>query len=438
MMIQPKRAHWIEILAAGLVLFSVSSPARAGGIEYLSNQSADYIRTFSRNAATDSPDAVSYNPAGTAWLKDGVHLSLSSQTLLGQYAIDYDGKTYTADVAVPSLPALHAVFKRGELAVFGAFTIPAGGGALTYNDGLPYLIPLITFVKDPTGPTPKDGVFSGSSIFYGVTVGAAYRLFGKLSVAVAGRAVLADKAFSGHATYGDVKAELDTTKQAMGFAPILGLTIKPGFGVTLAARYEGAAAMEFTAKTKTVNMKGAADWQGTALESFVDGAKEQRDMPATLGLGAAWTGKGITVSTSFHAYMTKAADSAKDYAGVPGTGGLGAYSKSWDDDYEDGWDVALAVEYQVTDALLLSTGAVRASLGGSKDTLNDFEQALDSDSVCGGVRYTLNKRLKLTAAVSRTFYKDDSNEALVPLVYPSPETYRKRVFDLAVGVQYSF
>jgi len=35
--------------------------------DYLSNQSPEYHRTFSRNASIDSADIVNYNPAGTVF-----------------------------------------------------------------------------------------------------------------------------------------------------------------------------------------------------------------------------------------------------------------------------------------------------------------------------------------------------------------------------------
>ena len=435
----PQRRRIATAIAfAACVALLAPTAALAGSIEYLSNQSADYIRTFSRNASVDGPDAATYNPAGTTFLKGNIYLGISNQTLLGEYGITYDGRRYPADVMVPVLPSVHGVFKLGSLAVFGAITVPSGGGSLTYEEGLPYLIPLVTFVKDPDGPDPKDGEFSGSSVTYGLTVGAAYSLMNMVSLSLGGRVNLSQKAYQGHATYGTVKAELDTEKSALGFTPIIGLAVSPGFGLTLSARYEAKTSMEYEAKTTTKNMKGTDDFKGTALESFIDGAKEQRDMPAVLGAGASWTGFGLTVSASMHYYFTKDADSEKDYAGIPGTNGLGAYAKSWDDDYDNGWDLAVAGEYQVTKDLLVSAGYIKAKLGGSKATFNDFEQALDSNSFCGGVRYAVLDSVLLTLAVSRTFYEDGSNEALVPIVYAKPETYDKRVLDIALGGQFRF
>ncbi|UCF55710.1 MAG: long-chain fatty acid transport protein, partial [Deltaproteobacteria bacterium] len=53
-------------------IFSASSSLFAGGIDTKSNLSAEYIRTLNRNAATDSADAVVYNPAGVMKMEDGL------------------------------------------------------------------------------------------------------------------------------------------------------------------------------------------------------------------------------------------------------------------------------------------------------------------------------------------------------------------------------
>jgi len=416
-----------------------SPDARAGSIEYLTNQSADYIRTFSRNAAVDGPDIIAFNPAGTPFLKDGIHFGLSNQTLLGEYAIEYKDKKYTADVMVPALPSLFAAWKKGDLAIFGAFTVPAGGGSLEYSDGIPYLIPLYSFVDKPDGNEPTNGVFAGSVVFYGGTLGAAYKLFDMISLSIAGRVPMADKQFDGHATYGTKKAELHTNKAATGFNVIAGLTVRPGFGLTLGARYETKTAMEFTAKTSTNNLTAMDSWKNLPLESFADGAKEQRDMPAVLGIGLAWESPfGLTLSTSYHSYDTAGADSDKDNPGneIPGVGALGAYVKSWDDDYNSSWDLAFAAEYKVTDKLLVSVGYIRAVMGGNKDTYSDFEFALDSNSIGGGARYMVTDTLAVTLGVSKTMYEDGKNENLAVLVAEGPETFSKSVMDIALGVAY--
>jgi UPF0716 family protein affecting phage T7 exclusion len=76
-----------------LATIMVGSAVFAGSIDYLSNQSARYLMTFSRNAATDAADIANYNPAGTAFLAPGLTIDFSTQTLFKPYSqkttIDY-------------------------------------------------------------------------------------------------------------------------------------------------------------------------------------------------------------------------------------------------------------------------------------------------------------------------------------------------------------
>ena len=46
-----------KILMGCLAAAAMMPGAFAGSIDYLSNQSADYVRTYSRNATTDAADA---------------------------------------------------------------------------------------------------------------------------------------------------------------------------------------------------------------------------------------------------------------------------------------------------------------------------------------------------------------------------------------------
>ena len=55
-----------------------SSLALASGLNTNTNQSAAYLRNVARYATTEA-DAPYYNPAGTAFMTDGFHISLNSQ-----------------------------------------------------------------------------------------------------------------------------------------------------------------------------------------------------------------------------------------------------------------------------------------------------------------------------------------------------------------------
>jgi len=60
--------------------------AFAGGIVTNSNQSAQFIRTMSRNASTEI-DATYFNPAGLTQLADGWHFSLHNQTIFQEKTV---------------------------------------------------------------------------------------------------------------------------------------------------------------------------------------------------------------------------------------------------------------------------------------------------------------------------------------------------------------
>ncbi|MDR1211385.1 MAG: hypothetical protein LBK40_04040, partial [Spirochaetaceae bacterium] len=116
-------------LAAGLF---------AGSIDYLSNQSINWMMTTSRNAATDSADIVNFNPAGTVFLPQGLSLDVSNQTLFKFYKNELDSpvdKTLEQDEPTWFLPNLYAVYNFGRmgpglLAAYLQAGIVAGGGNL--------------------------------------------------------------------------------------------------------------------------------------------------------------------------------------------------------------------------------------------------------------------------------------------------------------------
>ena len=77
-------------LTAFSVFVLVAGSALAGGIDHKTNFSAEYARTMNRNAAIDYADAVVYNPAGTAFMADGLYLNGSLQYLDKSYTNTID------------------------------------------------------------------------------------------------------------------------------------------------------------------------------------------------------------------------------------------------------------------------------------------------------------------------------------------------------------
>jgi len=189
----------LTFFAAFLMLAQL---AFAGGLLTNTNQSAQFIRMMSRNASTGI-DAVYFNPAGLIKMDDGWHFAVYSQTIFQTKPVDSkfpllnDGY-YEGVVNVPVFPTAFAVYKMDNWAFSLGFGPNAGGGSAVYDRGLPsFEIPLTKIapglgqlaglqqagvdIELPNG-YDADLYFDGSSVFWGIQLGATYRASEMLSV----------------------------------------------------------------------------------------------------------------------------------------------------------------------------------------------------------------------------------------------------------------
>lgn len=180
------------------VLLLVAHFAFAGGPLTNTNQSAQFIRMLSRNASTDI-DAAYFNPAGLTKLNDGWHFAIHSQSIFQDKTINsgfplLNDPEYTGDVSVPVFPSAYAVYKKDKLALSLNFNPVGGGGSAEYARGLPsFEIPITKIVPALAGLTQIDPAlnvtaydadleFSGTSLFWGLQLGASYKLNDMFSV----------------------------------------------------------------------------------------------------------------------------------------------------------------------------------------------------------------------------------------------------------------
>lgn len=197
-----------------LVVLSVmiSWVSWAGGLLTNTNQSSQFIRTLSRNASTDV-DAVYFNPAGLTKLDNGFYVALHNQTIFQTKTVTNDfyllnNHTYVGDVTVPVFPTGFAVYKMDKLAFSLGFGPNAGGGAATYENGLPSFeipvaqnVPALSALSKlgyPVEAYDVDIRFEGTSVFWGFQLGASYKVNDMFSVYAGARYLPAKNKYSGY------------------------------------------------------------------------------------------------------------------------------------------------------------------------------------------------------------------------------------------------
>lgn len=175
----------------------------AGGILTNTNQSAQFARMLSRNASTDL-DAVYFNPAGLSQLKNGFYFGLHNQSITQTKTVSSEfGKNltpqmplkyneYVGDVKAPVFPTAFAVYKLDNWAFSAGFGPNGGGGSAKFEHGLPSfekqvarLVPQLSGLSAlgiPVEAYDVDIQFEGTSVFWGIQLGATYKVNDVLSV----------------------------------------------------------------------------------------------------------------------------------------------------------------------------------------------------------------------------------------------------------------
>jgi long-chain fatty acid transport protein len=402
----------------GFIAAAVIMPsAFAGSIDYLSNQSADYIRTFSRNAAEDYADAAFYNPAGTAFMKDGLSLQLNNQTILKYYSDTYNGKKYETDLPTLSLPSFWGVYKKESMSGYIGFSAIGGGGQVDYKDGIPLMAQMA-----PAPTTFTDGKLYVNQLYPSMTLGGSYAFNTSVSVSLGARAVYMIRKYTGEATYSVgatpvATQRLDAQETAFGVGGIVGVDIRPIEKLNVALRFETPVILD--AKTKVDN--------GKSFGLFKDGSKRRKDLPAVIAAGIGYTIGGLTLTTSTDVFCIGWSDQGTDSAAK------GLYNNGYDDDFDNfGYEVSASAEYAIIPNFLkASVGYMYNKVGGNDKTYTDFDFSLDSQSVGTGVKLAFADNIEGTLALGRIFYADGKNAS-------KTVTYKKAAYTVALGLDYRF
>jgi long-chain fatty acid transport protein len=403
-------------------------------LDHNTNFSAKYMRTLSRNGGMDGSDISHYNPAGTAFMKDGLYVEVDNQSYLKEYSHKTaSGTEYKEDKSVPVFPTAFVVFKQQQFAGFINLTWPAGGGVVEYDD---------TFMHAIAGSAVSaEGKFATMAL----TFGGAYAINQMISVSLAGRYVSVDN--SGKFMAGTYMFQ-DVTMKGTGWTGVIGVDVKPMNELNIGIRYELNTGVEIEKKIKNGPAWAgfSAPYNAYANTSYT--YKYNHDVPAILALGADYKiDNNMAVSLSVHYFfnsmatwdeyennysMASGQNMGKNY--VNGTSG-----DTYMDKVEDGYEIGLGFAYKMMANLELSAGYLYTKTGQNKYTVaydsKFLAASLDAQTFGLGVGYEAIPGLVINFAVSKTFYKEaEGTKSVFGSTFVNK--YNKDVTDIALGVEY--
>ena len=189
-----------KAILAGIMLATAATTAQAGGILTNTNQSIDFLRNPARDAAIGL-DGVYSNPAGVAFMPEGFHLGFNWQyahqtrtitstnpvLALGKKNNGSDTKKFEGIADAPFIPSIQAAWNKNNWSLQFNLSVPGGGGACEYADGLGSFESTVGAIANqlkPLGATgyDMDGYMQGRQYYFGVQVGSAYKVNDNLAV----------------------------------------------------------------------------------------------------------------------------------------------------------------------------------------------------------------------------------------------------------------
>ena len=514
----------LKLVSLAIAMAS-ATPSFAGGLLTNTNQHVAFNRMMSREASIGI-DGVYYNPAGVVFMGEGKHLSINWQLAYQTRSIENDYALFTNNVNNPTtprefkgkafapvIPSFQYAYNKGRWSLQASFALTGGGGKCTFDNGLgsfekivaetaiaacqlagavdqvasQYGVPAVFSSDKYFG---KEGKYSynsymhGRQYYYGLSLGAAYKINEHLSAYAGVRGVYASTNYYGYVE--DIKVGnmplymvLDPTKEkaanielscdqsGLGFTPMLGIDFKTGRW-NFAAKYEFKTRIRL--KNKSVNqtpsignlpnnlrnayiaggvpeqaadailsnpvIQGAMGQLKTQFDSklegaigeYEDGKKIAGDIPAYLAVGVGYSPvDAVRVNVGFHWFDDKNATSYKNRNKELDRGTL---------EYNAG------IEVDVNKKITLSTGWQNTNYGLSDEYMDDKSFVVSSNSAAVGGVYHINKKMDLNVAYFHTFYQHKKTSENVQLSaqksfnYNSDYTRNNNVF--AVGLDINF
>jgi long-chain fatty acid transport protein len=417
------------------------SPLYAGGIINKSNQSADYIRTLNRSAATDYPDIAVFNPAGIMQMENGAYAKLDVMYYAKDYSNTVPNNAFPpfnqpfgelSQNSPSAIPGFFAVYKQERWAGFFAFTIPAGGGELEYDDGSARTVKLASRVAlssnrfaPPVGNLllPFNQITSQQekvkdSVAYGFSLGGSYAINKMWSVAAAARYVYSTREFDGQATIAGFPQTLalDVKESDGGWGGYFGVNFAPNDKLNTALTFYTSTDIKYEREVKkdtTLITLGGVLLSEAA--GFKDGSTVQDDIPGQLGFGISYKFlPQLNVAVNYVLYLEKSA-TIQTFSGEGNS-----------------WDLGITAEYTFSPQWKASVGYLYTDIKLPVDQQIEQpeEPKLDANTFGAGVVFSPTPKWDITFGGLLANYKDVTDDLGIK--------YDKSVWNLSAGVTWKF
>ncbi len=435
-----------------LLLF-VSAGVHAGGIHMNVNQSAEWCKTLNRLASTD-PDATYYNPAGTAFMGQGLYTYMSNQVTYQPVRIEttrsaglgLSRRSYHGEKNSWYFLNGYMVLKYGSLALSGGGIGFGSGGTADFPRGLQELdiLPGAPYglgsainnlygrfgLGGPVGnPTvPAISRIKGGFTIYSVQVNAAYEIIkDRLALSLGFRFYLGEATYDAKlftpgpgAAYGGyipMGSDLHSHRQGVSLGLVTGISARPISGLIIGIRGEWNSPFSLDTKSHDDKIFMLLDYR------FKNNRRMESQLPAGLGAGVAYTRSGLRVSTSFTYYFNQ-------YAQMKGR----------ERGYTGGIDAGVGFDYTIVPLLLnIGTGYLFSYTGARPSAQSQLDDGLDSHSVSLGFSLFVGGGMHLTIAEVYTYYiPANVNRGQSNILRLLPAVIHRQSFNTAVGLTSAF
>ena len=431
--------------------------AFAGGLVTNTNMSVAYLRSAAREGAIDI-DGIYFNPAGTAFLPNGIHASVGMQTAiqerntestfslfalnadhLGQSTVKYKGKAFA-----PVIPMARLAYNWDRWNIQAAFNVVGGGGKCKFQDGIGLLEQLVAAqaakAMQATGQPATYSMYSditGESYQFGIYVGSSYEIIkDHLAVALGLQAVYATNSYDGGLS--DIQINtvlgpqtipnvlLDCTQKGFGATPVIGIDYRMNEKFNISARWQFQTYLKM--KTKAHNSPAASTGEiAERLKNAQDGESFRSDIPGYFMMGLQYAPiQPLRLMASYRYFDEKHAE-RENIAG-----------HKLNKDNPGTHEACFGLEWDICKYLTFSCGYQSGFYNMRDKEMSDLDFQVNSYSVLGGFRININEHWNIDLGYMHSFYdkRTVTTEVSPGLDYIVKYSRKNDVVGIAVNMWY--